>query len=107
MKGEFMSYKTEISKLLKADFKFRKNKSYYRIKNEMQLAEIWNVSHSSVSNKLNGRSLITREELETYAYSFHISRHKLFSSHIPLCQAAGGLFMRCARHIRGFAATHR
>ena len=23
-----MSYKTEISKLLKADFKFRKNKSY-------------------------------------------------------------------------------
>lgn len=71
MKGEFMSYKTEISKLLKADFKFRKNKSYYRIKNEMQLAEIWNVSHSSVSNKLNGRSLITREELETYAYSFH------------------------------------
>lgn len=71
MKGEFMSYKTEISKLLKADFKFRKNKSYYRIKNEMQLAEIWNVSHSSVSNKLNGRSLITREELEIYAYSFH------------------------------------
>ena len=71
MKGEFMSYKTEISKLLKADFKFRKNKSYYRIKNEMQLAEIWNVSHSSVSNKLNGRSLITREELETYAFSFH------------------------------------
>ena len=66
-----MSYKTEISKLLKADFKFRKNKSYYRIKNEMQLAEIWNVSHSSVSNKLNGRSLITREELEIYAYSFH------------------------------------
>ena len=66
-----MSYKTEISKLLKADFKFRKNKSYYRIKNEMQLAEIWTVSHSSVSNKLNGRSLITREELETYAYSFH------------------------------------
>lgn len=71
MKGEFMSYKTEISKLLKADFKFRKNKSYYRIKNEMQLAEIWNVSHSSVSNKLNGRSLITREELEIYAYNFH------------------------------------
>ena len=66
-----MSYKTEISKLLKADFKFRKNKSYYRIKNEMQLAEIWNVSHSSVSNKLNGRSLITREELEIYAYNFH------------------------------------
>lgn len=71
MKGEFMSYKTEISKLLKADFKFRKNKSYYRIKNEIQLAEIWNVSHSSVSNKLNGRSLITREELEIYAYNFH------------------------------------
>ena len=71
MKGEFLSYKTEISKLLKADFKFRKNKSYYRIKNEMQLAEIWNVSHSSVSNKLNGRSLITREELEIYAYNFH------------------------------------
>ena len=66
-----MSYKTEISKLLKADFKFRKNKSYYRIKNEMQLAKIWNVSHSSVSNKLNGRSLITREELEIYAYNFH------------------------------------
>ena len=61
----------KISKLLKADFKFRKNKSYYRIKNEMQLAEIWNVSHSSVSNKLNGRSLITREELEIYAYNFH------------------------------------
>ena len=66
-----MSYKTEISKLLKADYKFRKKKSFYRIKNLEQLAEIWNVSVSTVYRKLNGRSLITREELETYAYNFH------------------------------------
>lgn len=71
MKGEYMSYKTEISKLLKEDYKFRKKKSFYRIKNINQLAEIWNVSDTTARNKLNGRSLVTREDLEKYAYSFH------------------------------------
>ena len=71
MKGEFMSYKTEISKLLKADYKFRKKKSFYRIRNLEQLAKIWNVSLRTVHRKLDGESLITREELEIYAYSFH------------------------------------
>ena len=66
-----MSYKTEISKLLKEDYKFRKKKSFYRIKNKEQLAEIWNVSVSTVYRKLHGRSLITRGDLEKYAYNFY------------------------------------
>ena len=43
-----MSYKTEISKLLKKDYKFRKKKSFYRIKNIDQLAEIWGVSDTGL-----------------------------------------------------------
>ena len=44
----------------------------------------------------------------SYAYSFHISRHKLFSSHISLCQASGGMFTCGARplsHSLRFAAS--
>lgn len=66
-----MSFRTEISKLLKEDFNFRKKKGFYRIKNQLQLAKVWGVCENTVQNKLSGRSPITREELEIYAYNFY------------------------------------
>lgn len=66
-----MSYRTEISKLLKEDFRFRKKRHYYSIKSAAQLAVAWNVHKNTVENKLNGKSEITREELEIYARTFH------------------------------------
>lgn len=71
MINEPADYKTAIARLLKEDYKFRKKKSFYRIKNINQLAEVWGVCESTARNKLSGRFLITREDLEKYACSFH------------------------------------
>ena len=75
-----------------------------------QLAQISPTKFSAASPQLCYSypfQAVHRNIPASYAYSFHISRHKLFSSHIPLCQAAGGLFTRCAPRLRGFAATYR
>lgn len=66
-----MSYRTEISKILKEDFRIRKRKGFYKTKTQLQLAELWNVSKNTANNKLCGKSAITREELEIYARTFH------------------------------------
>lgn len=71
MINEPADYKTALARLVKKDFRFRKKRHWYRIKNQRQLAEVWGVCESTARNKLSGRSLITREELEIYAKNFH------------------------------------
>ena len=45
-----MSYRTEISKILKEDFKIRKRKGFYKTKTQLQLAELWNVSKNTANS---------------------------------------------------------